>query len=107
MPETASAAASAAPIAPSGAVALHALPRGASARIAHLLPPGDLAEREVLLRLIEIGFLPGESVRVVAKARAGSEPIAVRLGGQSTFALRAREAALVQVLPEGDGGETA
>jgi len=29
----------------------------------------------------------------------GGEPIAVRLGGQSTFALRAREAALIGVRP--------
>ena len=101
MPETAFAAA------PAGAVPLHALPRGASARIVHLLPAGAGDEREILLRLIEIGFLPGESVRVVATGRAGGEPMAVRLGGQSTFALRAREAALVQVLPEGAGGEAA
>ena len=53
----------------------------------------------MLLRLIELGFLPGESVRIVAKARAGCEPIAVRVGDQATFALRAREAALIGVRP--------
>ena len=35
----------------------------------------------------------------VAKARAGCEPIAVRVGDQATFALRAREAALIGVRP--------
>ena len=79
------------------AVPLHGLPRGARACIERLAEPEDEAGREVLLRLIEIGFLPGETVRIVAKGRAGGEPVAVRLGGQSTFALRAREAALVQV----------
>ena len=78
-------------------VPLHALPVGAQAVIEHLQQPADADDREVLLRLIELGFLPGETVRIVAKARAGREPIAVRLGGQSTFALRAREAALIGV----------
>jgi ferrous iron transport protein A len=78
-------------------VPLHALPRGAVAVIDSLHTPNDEGDREVLLRLIELGFLPGEVVRVVARAAAGREPLAVRLGNQSTFALRRREAALVQV----------
>ena len=86
--------------APGGAsLALRALPMGARAVIAQLHTPASADDREVLLRLIEIGFLPGETVRVVAKARAGREPMAVRLGGQSTFALREREAALILVRP--------
>ncbi|MDR0273743.1 MAG: ferrous iron transport protein A [Burkholderiaceae bacterium] len=94
------------PTVPTGsAVLLHALPRGARACIERLAEPRDEAGREVLLRLIEIGFLPGETVHIVAKGRAGGEPIAVRLGGQSTFALRAGEAALVQV--RALGGESA
>ena len=80
-------------------LALHALPMGARAVIAQLHTPANVDDREVLLRLIEIGFLPGETVRVVAKARVGREPVAVRLGGQSTFALREREAALILVRP--------
>ena len=86
--------------APAGAVPLHALARGASATVVHLRQPGDASDRELLLRLIEIGFLPGETVRVVARAAGGKELIAVRLGGQATFALRRREADLVQVHPE-------
>jgi ferrous iron transport protein A len=84
---------------PIGAVPLHALPRGARGTIVSLHKPRDTGDREVLLRLIEIGFLPGEPVRVIARAGAGREPIAVRLGGQATFALRRGEAALVQVQP--------
>ena len=78
---------------------LQALPVGGDAVITQLRQPADAGDREVLLRLIELGFLPGETVHVVAKARGGRAPIAVRVGGQSTFALRAREAALIGVRP--------
>ena len=53
-------------------------------------------EREVLLRLLEIGFLPGEPVRVMARGFPGNDPLAVRVG-HTTFALRSREAALIRV----------
>ena len=53
-------------------------------------------EHAVLLRLLEIGFLPGEPVRVVARAAAGGDPLAVRVGC-TTFALRRCEASLVRV----------
>jgi ferrous iron transport protein A len=78
-------------------VSLLALPVGARAVIERLQQPADADDREVLLRLIELGFLPGETVRIVAKAHGGQGPVALRLGGQSTFALRAREAALIGV----------
>jgi len=51
----------------------------------------DLAER-----LAEIGFLPGERVRLLARALFG-EPLAVRVGSD-TFALRRSEAACVRVV---------
>ena len=47
--------------------------------------------------LEEIGFLPGEPVAVVARARPGGDPLVVR-GGASTFALRRAEAACVEVM---------
>jgi ferrous iron transport protein A len=50
----------------------------------------DLAER-----LAEIGFLPGERVRLLARALLGG-PLAVRVGSD-TFALRQNEAACVRV----------
>lgn len=49
-------------------------------------------------RLEEIGFLPGEGVMLMARAALGGDPIVVRVG-QSTFALRAAEAACVQLAP--------
>ena len=60
-----------------------------------LAPPDqpDWAER-----LAEIGFIPGESVAVLASAKTGDDPLVVRVG-TSTFALRRAEAACVQVLP--------
>ncbi len=50
----------------------------------------------IALRLLEIGFLPGEPVRVIAHGFPGLDPLAVRIGN-TTFALRRHEAALVQV----------
>ena len=51
---------------------------------------------ELLRRLVEIGFLPGERVRIVARGALGGAPLAVRVG-TSTFALRRIEARCVQV----------
>ncbi len=48
--------------------------------------------------LAEIGFLPGESVQVIARGAPGGDPLVVRIG-DSTFALRKAEAACVLVLP--------
>lgn len=58
-------------------------------------------EQESLkLRLTEIGFVPGESVWIVAESFPGRDPIAVRIGN-STFALRGYEAALIEVEIDG------
>ena len=82
-----------------GAVGLDALAKGVSAEVVALQPARDDEERDVLLRLMEIGFLPGEPVRVLARGFPGGDPLAVRVG-QATFALRRPEAALVRVRPE-------
>jgi ferrous iron transport protein A len=60
-------------------------------------PNGELPP-ELLRRLIEIGFLPGERVRIVARGVPGGTPLAVRVG-TSTFALRRNEAQCIQVMP--------
>jgi ferrous iron transport protein A len=58
---------------------------------------GDAAMTpELLRRLAELGFLPGERVRVVARGVPGGTPLAVRIGN-STFALRLIEARSVQI----------
>jgi ferrous iron transport protein A len=71
------------------------LPVGRPARVAGLQAGSDPESDELGLRLAELGFLPGESVTVVARAAFGG-PLAVRIG-DSTFALRRREAAVVRV----------
>jgi ferrous iron transport protein A len=82
-------------------IGLDELPQRLAARVVRLQPAGDEEEREVLLRLLEIGFLPGEPVQVMARGFPGNDPLAVRVG-HTTFALRRHEAALIRVsLPEG------
>jgi ferrous iron transport protein A len=73
------------------------LPLGALARVTGVHPAGaSKAARELALRLLEIGFMEGEQVRVIAQGHPGREPIAVRVGG-TTFALRRFEAEQVLV----------
>jgi ferrous iron transport protein A len=74
------------------------LPLGRRAEVREILSPELAEERDLVLRLIEIGFVPGEQVRVVAQGFPGHEPIAVRLGG-TTFALRRFEADFIRVVP--------
>lgn len=49
-------------------------------------------------RLLELGFVEGETIRIVAESFPYRDPIAVRLGN-TTFALRRHEAALIRVVP--------
>ncbi len=52
--------------------------------------------RDIARRLVELGFIGGESVRVIRRAFPFGDPIAVRIGA-TTLALRRFEAALVTV----------
>lgn len=62
------------------------------------LAAGEGAERVALrTRLLELGFVPGEQIRVVAESFPRRDPMAVRVGN-STFALRRHEASLIQVV---------
>ncbi len=91
------------------AISLADLPVGDFATIHAVLPSDHAEDHDIVLRLIEIGFVPGERVRIVAVGRPGHEPIAVRLSAAdsgrrglngATFALRRYEAALVRVVPD-------
>jgi ferrous iron transport protein A len=73
---------------------LDMLPKGQTATVAALHPGPE--DRAMALRLMEIGFLPGETVRVIAHGFPAADPLAVRVG-QATFALRRHEAAMIQV----------
>lgn len=94
-----SSSAAVAAVAATTAITLDVLPRQVSARVVELHAARDASEQELLLRLMEIGFLPGEPVRILAAGFPGDDPLAVRVG-QTTFALRRHEAALVRVAPE-------
>ena len=80
----------------SAALGLDGLKIRTPALVAGLLPARDEREHSTLLRLLEIGFAPGESVQVLARGAWGGDPLAVRVG-HATFALRQQEAAMVQV----------
>ena len=58
---------------------------------------------DIGLRLLELGFVEGEPLRVVAHGYPGHEPIAVRIGN-TTFALRRFEADHVLVVPAPGSG---
>lgn len=57
---------------------------------------GDEAQSTVSRRLLELGFIPGETIEVIGEIWPGGDPMAVRLGN-TTFALRRREAGAVLV----------
>ena len=92
-------------------VPLTALPRHATGVVAgvRVAAPGiaggevDPALERMALRLMEIGFVEGERLSVVAFGQPGDDPIGVRIGGRggsSTFALRRQEAGCVWVWPD-------
>ena len=74
---------------------LHTLAVNQPARVVDLVSEQE-GDENLLLRLMEIGFLPGETVRIVATGFPGPDPLAVRIG-QATFALRRHEASRVLV----------
>ncbi|MCL1886694.1 MAG: ferrous iron transport protein A [Betaproteobacteria bacterium] len=47
-------------------------------------------------RLMELGFLQGEKITVIAESFPGRDPMAVRVGS-ATFALRRLEASMIYV----------
>jgi ferrous iron transport protein A len=73
---------------------LHAAPVGTSCVVRAVLAPAS--HPELKAQLEDIGFLPGETVLVTVRGFPGEDPLAIRVG-QATFALRAAEAACVEV----------
>ena len=103
-PRSAATAGPAGPVGAAGALRLADLATGAPARVLSVSAT-DAASADsgasggVSRRLAELGFLPGERLRIVARGFMGREPIAVRIG-TGTFALRLFEAACIRVCPE-------
>jgi ferrous iron transport protein A len=82
---------------PSGAIApLDRWPTGQAAEVVDVQVPREHADWAV--QLADLGFMPGEAVRIMQRAPFGGDPLVVRIG-QSTFALRAAEAACIRVQP--------
>ena len=79
-------------------ISLDGLARQRTSTVLGLKPATTDRDRALVLRLMEIGFLPGEQVRVLATGFPGADPLAIRVG-QATFALRRDEAAFVLVEP--------
>ena len=80
-------------------LSLAELPIGVTATITSVSRSEYESDLALIQRLVEIGFVPGEKVRVIAHGHPGREPIAVRIGG-ATFALRRFEADCVYVVTE-------
>ncbi|WP_332855048.1 FeoA family protein [Duganella sp. S19_KUP01_CR8] len=82
-------------------ITLDALTVGASATVVHIAPGDDAAHDGATLarRLMELGFVPGEKIRMLKRGMPGGEPLAIKVGN-STFALRRFEAALISIQPE-------
>jgi ferrous iron transport protein A len=72
---------------------------GTRARVVSVAAADASTPAELERRLAELGFLPGEAVRIVARGLMARAPIAVRIG-TGTFALRLFEAACIRVCPE-------
>ena len=75
---------------------LNHLPDGASAVVARVVSASPEVDAVALRRLGELGFIPGEPVRLLRRGPGGREPIAV-LVGETMFALRLLEAQCIEV----------
>ncbi|MBC7994690.1 MAG: ferrous iron transport protein A [Rhizobacter sp.] len=72
------------------------LPNGAPATVTGVSSSSAQADGQMLRRLAELGFLPGEPVQVLRRGPGGREPLAVQIG-ETLFALRQIEAECVEV----------
>jgi ferrous iron transport protein A len=73
------------------------LKKGESAVVKGLAATHGADQLAMKTRLLELGFVPGERIRVVAESFPRRDPIAVKLGN-TTFALRRHEASLIHIL---------
>jgi ferrous iron transport protein A len=80
---------------------LDALAVGKSGTVVHVAAdvPGQLDDGvDLARRLMELGFVPGEPIRMLKRGMPGGEPLAVKVGN-ATFALRRFEAARISIEP--------
>jgi ferrous iron transport protein A len=74
------------------------LKKGDSATVLGLSAAEGAEQLAIKVRLLELGFAAGEKIRVIAESFPRRDPMAVRVGN-TTFALRRAEAAMIQVAP--------
>lgn len=74
------------------------LPDGAHATVSQVLPGSTELSADLLRRLGELGFLPGEPVQALRRGPGGREPLAVVVG-ETMLALRLSEARCIEVRP--------
>jgi ferrous iron transport protein A len=82
----------------SGTQSLSVLSPGATASVVSVGSGRGEVFTPIERRLIELGFVHGEHVEVIAQAMPGGDPFVVRVG-TTTFALRRREVESVWVEP--------
>jgi len=75
---------------------LNELPNGAHAVVARLRAASGEVDAVALRRLGELGFIPGEPLRMLRRGPGGREPLAVLIG-QTMFGLRLLEAQCIEV----------
>jgi ferrous iron transport protein A len=81
-----------------GTQSLSVLMPGATASVVSVGSGGNGDFTPIERRLIELGFVHGEHIEVIAQSMLGGDPFVVRVG-TSTFALRRREVESVWVEP--------
>lgn len=67
---------------------------GQEARVLSVSPQGE--GDAIAVRLLDLGFVPGEALRCVALAPFGGDPMLVQVGF-TRFALRSSEAMRIQI----------
>ena len=88
---------------PAAVAHLGQLKKGQSATVLGLTDSSHPEHAMLRMRLLELGFAPGERIKVVAESFPQRDPIAVRIGN-TTFALRRHEAAMIHIAPADAAG---
>ncbi|MFO1312353.1 MAG: FeoA family protein [Burkholderiales bacterium] len=72
------------------------LPNGVAATVIRVAAADGHADAALLRRLADLGFIAGESVRVLRRGPGGREPVAVQVG-DTLLGMRLVEARCVEV----------
>ena len=80
-------------------ITLDTLMEGKSGTVIHIAPSAQEDGVDLARRLMELGFVPGERIRMLKRGMPGGDPLAIKVGN-ATFALRRFEAALISIQAE-------